>query len=529
MVLVLNSFSIADTNNYSELEDLNTELDQILNTFNLNQTQKFWFLTLKLIHSTMTNLPVNTDVILECEKFLSTIDINILILKDNWTITMIYAYNLYYKARIFVEMHKWDEAFNAFTLALELTIKIKNQFSTFSCYYWLVNYYIWRDNLNKSLETIHDQISYFKSLENHKYVISCYSHLSIIYLEKSNNLHKSLEASELAIKEFSLINDNSEGNLGVICDSLTNKANVLKKMGKYTESIQIYNEILPYATKKRVFDNGNALAIWNINVSKIYEEMGEFEKALRTLEVAFEILTKSKYHYSSLLPETYYLYISVYLKHKKVDKAELKIQEFSKIINELKKEKYNDNKIYFSFMRDIQAFYNVAQAFLLINKRTMIANSRAQILLQDVVSEYLTKRELLIKALILLIDLETQEYKLFEKSEILEDIILKSKNLQILIEGFNSIPLKIQVLILQAKLDIISNKISHYEELMNAAKQLAIEYDIIEQKELIELELANFNDEIRKWESIISTPVKNRLINTELEDYIKKMSQIVNE
>ena len=106
--------------------------------------------------------------------------------------------------------------------------------------------------------------------------------------------------------------------------------------------------------------------------------------------------------------------------------------------------------------------------------------------------------------------------------------MLFSRQLEKLANDYNSIPLKIQVLILRAKLGVTTGNIEQYEELMNQAKDYAVQYSLSDQEELIDKEIFDFNKELSKWTSMLSAPLRDRLAKIELEDYIKKMSQLVN-
>lgn len=376
--------------------------------------------------------------------------------------------------------------------------------------------------------SLQSQIDYFKSMNEQKYLLISYMDISRFHVEQLNDLRKALYYINTAFDNIT-ITDDSEGNLLTLFNSLMLKADILFKMGKYDESLNIYHESLSYAKKLEKYDSGVSFVIWYMEVGELYLETGKFNEALENQKLIFEKLSKIDIYPFVLSTNFYYQSVLLFTKIGQISEAESTLKKFTEWFTFFSSLSAVDSYIHFGYGANIKAQYKISQALILQNKKTMLASTQAQTLLREVISDQQVRKELIIDSLLILIDFLIQEYKLYENSDTFDQITSFNNNLQEIAEGFSSIPLKIKTLILQGKLEIISGNLAQYETVMNTAKQYASDYNLTELKNMIETELRNFNSEIKKWEQILSTSIKDRLIKTEIEEYIKKMSQIVNE
>ena len=99
-----------------------------------------------------------------------------------------------------------------------------------------------------------------------------------------------------------------------------------------------------------------------------------------------------------------------------------------------------------------------------------------------------------------------------------------------LLDGWPSIPLKIESLILQGKFEIVLGNYLKFETHFNQAKDLASEYELENYKKWINKELTSFKSEIQKWQNLLklNSSLYQRLEAVELETYVKDVRKILN-
>ena len=191
-----------------------------------------------------------------------------------------------------------------------------------------------------------------------------------------------------------------------------------------------------------------------------------------------------------------YHLINLYVKSEDIENAvkELKLLESIKNVYKIS-----------SFKIWINNLYNITKALVLIKQNTLQSKSQAQKLLEGVVYQSKDKTELIIEALLPLIELTIQEFKIFKNNLIVDKIENLLDIFRDLTENHNSIPMRLQYLTLDGTLKLYSGHYKEFELNFSKARELAREYELTALQNWIDDELSNFYSELNDWQKLMSS------------------------
>ena len=222
------------------------------------------------------------------------------------------------------------------------------------------------------------------------------------------------------------------------------------------------------------------------------------------------------------LSDSYFCLIRLFVKNNNVMEAENYLRRFESFVT-----KWNSEQAEYADL--FNAYFSVAKATILIAKKSIKTNYEAQLLLRKIIEENRVKTEIIIDALLPLIEISIQEFKLFQNEETFNDIRNLVNNLNELVKQTSSISLKIQSLIIQGKINIILGNFNLFEQFFNEARAIAKEYDLTSVEKWIISELSNYHTELSKWQTIITSNVsiRERIELIQLEEYVKGVQHIL--
>ncbi|MCY3412288.1 MAG: tetratricopeptide repeat protein [Candidatus Heimdallarchaeota archaeon] len=127
--------------------------------------------------------------------------------------------------------------------------------------------------------------------------------------------------------------------------------------------------------------------------------------------------------------------------------------------------------------KEITLYNKIGQALLLKSKNRFSFRASSQKLLKEIVVASIIDVSITRLAMIHLADLYIEEYAIFAHDEPLKSLETLINSLYDVANHQNSIHLMIEVLIFQAKLDLIQSNISKYQETLNEALALSEKYN----------------------------------------------------
>ncbi|TFG17864.1 MAG: tetratricopeptide repeat protein [Promethearchaeota archaeon] len=251
------------------------------------------------------------------------------------------------------------------------------------------------------------------------------------------------------------------------------------------------------------------MSIFN-NLSMIHTQKGELEKALESLDKAFELANKVNATY--ILMSTLASMIEVLVlmgRNQRAEKHLIKLKEIAE------KEKNPFAELYTNF----------CEGFILKKKNRIQDRAKAQSIFEEIVKQEVVSGELTMKALINLCDLLVEEFRFTAELEVLDDLYILLEKLIDIAKNLNSFWILAETYLLQAKFSLLKG------DLNSARKKLTEAQDLAEKNNLNLLmgKISYEHDKILKnlnvWESFIENdvPLKERIEIAELNVHIENM------
>lgn len=267
------------------------------------------------------------------------------------------------------------------------------------------------------------------------------------------------------------------------------------------------------------------------NFAEIYRLRGEPELALEKFFEADKISQEIDDPYSHLLAlynigETYYLLDNIdearhyFLESRKIAEIInnyvyqayshyklLVINYNEKNLLEVEKSLYVLNFLLIKGNRNpfIENLTNIGKALQLLLLGSFKNTVLAQEILNMINSEPILDFESNIFVILLLAEINLLEYEVYNNPVVLKDINENLKNLLKFAEKNNISNLLIEMYILEAKIDILEGNFGKVEKLLIKAITIAKEKHLNLLMKKAETELANFNNQITKWKTLIET------------------------
>ena len=412
----------------------------------------------------------------------------------------------------YLESGEWKKSAEFIKKRLEWALENKNHYLIFWAYDMYLSIYPKIAEYLDPIQFSKDRLAYFESINEKNYILRSLQKLA------SDNynigyLKDALNYCEKANKYVNMLTSTNEGQLSSKLNFYNMYGIILSCMGRNKEAITIYSEAQKYATIVfNMFPESMELSMISGNMAEAYEELGNNLKALKYFEQSFELVGNS----ISSTSRTEKLYQLV-----KVNILLERFEDATKLFNLFEEEiqKWSNFHILFENMN---AQFEILKSLFLLRERSIQAMLDAQKSLQKVVNNENIKNELLIDALIPLIELTIQEYKNYQNPETFKKIEEQLEKFSEFVKNYNSIPLKLESLILKSKLELVNGNFEYFHLFINEALNLATEYQLENYKILIESEILKVNKEAEKWKKL--NPIKSlTAIPIEIKDYLREI------
>lgn len=251
------------------------------------------------------------------------------------------------------------------------------------------------------------------------------------------------------------------------------------------------------------------MSIFN-NVSMIHTQKGELEKALESLDKAFELANKVNATY--ILTSTLASMIEVLVlmgRNQRAEECLIKLKEIAE------KEENPFAELYVNFCEGI----------ILKKKNRIQDRAKAQSIFEDIVKQEVISGELTMKALINLCDLLVEEFRFTAELEVLDDLNILLEKLMSIAKNQNSFWILAETYLLQAKFALLKGDLNSARKKLTEAQDLAEKNNLKLLGEKISYEHDKILQNLKVWESFIENdaPLKERIKLAELNVHVENM------
>lgn len=404
--------------------------------------------------------------------------------------------------------------------SLSLAMKIGNNHYILKAFNELSNYFYKIKDFHKALNYRMKSVEYFTTNGEHLFNCKAIVEMSSMMMDNPYfDLKAVLKYKKQALKIADSLPKEVEGNVRWLYHCLNGLGIILSTVGKLTECFDYCQQAIDVAQLLyEKYDDIFPLSQCTGNIGQLYYEINDFKRALFYYDKSL-ILRKGT---TRALAESYYQYVKIFLAMGDFKKAEENLMALERHKKYL--DGFND-----SSKHRIAIQFELASALLLIEKKTMITYSEAQIKLKKIISETEIGTELFIDAIIPLISLNIKEYNLLQNPETFREIKKLFAQFEEVTENTNSILLKIQAILLKQKLEILNGNFQQVEDLLDKAETIARENDLENLIKLIKTEKIDLLNNLQKMELLIATnaPMKERMEFIRLENYVTECKKII--
>lgn len=418
----------------------------------------------------------------------------------------------------YLESNDWEHAVKYIKKRHEIALDIGDYYLiTFS----FRNYYDIYPKIKELIDPVVNSkkgLAFFEAKNDIFYIIKNAIYVSDIYYGLGY-LHEALETLNKYLGTVKTIMWASEGEINNIFNFYYTIGTILSDMGKFEKAISTYQVAERFANilKKDHFYSSPLTFVYEA-IGEVFEDLGNFKEALYYQELSYNLQTKDDSIRIQFLSESYYQLIKINLDLDQTDEAK---KLFSKFSNEI--QKWKDFSVVFE---NTNAKFFISQALLAVKENSIQSISQAQDLLQQVIDNTNIKNELIIDAIKPLIELSIQEYKIFQNPKTLMRIKSLIDKFSDFVNKFNSIPLKIQSMIIKSKLELAFGNYNEFKSVLKNAKDLATEYNLINYISLIDTENSKVNSEAEKWKPLLLIQ-NNTPKSEEIKEYLERAKEIL--
>ncbi|HEY9082321.1 MAG TPA: tetratricopeptide repeat protein, partial [Vicingaceae bacterium] len=170
-------------------------------------------------------------------------------------------------AYVFMEMGKYEDAFNSLQEALNIAEQENNEALEILTLSYLANLYSYMNQFNKAIETYKKTLNYYIKQENTRNVQMSLNNIGTIFFQANN-----LDSAELYFHQ-SLAVGKKIGDNKNIANGLLNLGSIAYKKKEFSEAETFYKEALTYN-----IDRGDDSQLFKnyINLSNVYFNLNKF-------------------------------------------------------------------------------------------------------------------------------------------------------------------------------------------------------------------------------------------------------------
>jgi len=294
------------------------------------------------------------------------------------------------------------------------------------------------------------------------------------------------------------------GNTTLIALNLVTIGTIYVMTGDLKKALWYHEEAL-----KKTDNIMIKMSIFN-NLSMIYSQKGELDKALESLEKAFELAKQVNSPY--ILVSTLASMIEVLVLKDEIELASVYLDTLK---DYARKEKNTIAELCAQF----------SEGFILKSKNRIQNQAKAQKIFEDIVQKEVISGELTMKALLNLCDLLVEEFRLTTELEVLDELNPLLEKLLVIAENINSFWILAETHLLQAKLALLKSDFKEARKKITKAQNVAEKYGLSLLAGKISVEHDNLLINLKTWEVSIEkeAPLSQRIELAKLSEHIENM------
>ncbi len=259
----------------------------------------------------------------------------------------------------------------------------------------------------------------------------------------------------------------------------------------------------------RKYKDSAFLLMGLINVGSIYQQLGEWEQAIKCLKEALHIAENLGMRHILIFGN----FFGVYINMGDITKAKQVFQKIKQL-----RENEKDNKF-------INLIYRFCKAVLMkMSKRTRDLGV-AQVIFKEIAQEKVIHIEITQWAILNLCEMLLDEFKETKNIEVIDEFSTFLNRLQNAAEKHHAYPMLAETYLLEAKLSIINFNLKKARQSLTKAQQIAEKYEL----KLLAIKISNEHDKLLQnlevWEQMKkqNAPISERIEKVEINDQISTM------
>jgi tetratricopeptide (TPR) repeat protein len=456
-------------------------------------------------------------------------------------------------SEIYTESNNLEKSKIQFQKLFDLKLPDKDSGEIFENYAIYLNR---KAEYEKAIETLEKALSYYDIDNNVLGMASALNKLGINQ-RKIGNLNQALDYYMKSLEFRQQL-----GNLKLIAQCLNNIGIIFRLMGKFKEAIEYYLEALEIF--EEISDHkSTATLIHNIallyyhqghidlslkyhesslkrfenlknermvgqaymGIGAVHFEKNDFSSAIENYNRALEIF-KNFHDLSNVATARRYL-IHIYLSYKELfqnKEAQIELDEF--INDQIEELEFLKKKSKSEF---VNLEYRLSKAMVMKRYPRFFQKLEAMAMFEEIVNSKTIDQSLKIVAMIHLCELKLLELKIQNEPDLIEKILLLISEIQRLAHQQGKVNTEIEMFILKAKLAEVDGSIHESMNFLHKAYELAEINQMEKRKEEIHEYTDNLKQNLIKIGELLknNASISNRLEETKLLDYLKKVSMVI--
>ncbi|MFW9780373.1 MAG: tetratricopeptide repeat protein [Candidatus Heimdallarchaeota archaeon] len=414
---------------------------------------------------------------------------------------------LYYnvKGQIYWQKGTLDTALENFQESLALSEKAGNQMLIAMVLNNIGNIYRNKGRLDTALDYFHRSLTLRKETENPGDIGTSLNNIALIYHDKG------LLDTALEYYQQSLAQAEMTGNPLFISVSLNNIGNIYHDKGMLDTALGYLQRSLELLEE---IGNTAYVSTLLVGIGEIYRDKSMLDTALNYLQRA--LLLNEQVGNDLLTSYTLFQLFLLSLNQEHQERA----RQYQSRLEKLQTD--TPEKI-------IQLRNRVARVLLLKQGERLRDKSQAQDLLAELAREEIIDYELTVLILTHLCELQLEELKHYNGSEVFAEAKDTINKLYTLAQDQKSFSLLVTALLLRMKFALISGDLPRALKYLDQARITAAEKNLGTLIEKVDLEKKKLEEELVKWEELLSqnATLQERLQQARVEDYLIEARKMV--
>ncbi|MHA1868816.1 MAG: tetratricopeptide repeat protein [Candidatus Heimdallarchaeaceae archaeon] len=323
---------------------------------------------------------------------------------------------------------------------------------------------------------------------------------------QKGNLNQSLSCFEECLVYGELLNSKQ-----IVNNTLISIGEIYRLKGNLNKAVELYNDaLINYQEEENMFGISQ---VFN-NIGIVYFSKGDFNLALDFFDKSINYAKLVKFNY--IVAESTYYLTKLHILLGKISKANEYLNDFKKLS---KKER---NKF-------LNFYVQLTEASTLKEKKRFESQAKAISLLRTIIEKNEIYNEINIHAMLNLTEILLEELRIFNKSEIIEELKIINAKLLKIAEMQISRSLLAEAYWLKGKINLIQLNFDDAQDDLLKAQEIAFSQGLDNLAQKISLEYDSIVREHKKWKAILNSDVsiKQRIEKTHVDTLVSQMIQRV--